>query len=595
VKLARGVVALLGSAVAIGACTKSPRVETRAITLHAAAECAPGAAAFGLYDSFGDFQPPATPPSLPLANLGAELMGMPDDTREVVVDVTDVTEGQWRAHTLVPDTGDVDLLLLAYQSPCALTDTIDARTDAAVGAVDATHVLVAGGSAPNAVPTTVLVDLARGAVHTLSAGLLVPRIQATVTAWSGGAVVAGGARPDASGALQASAEVFVSSLGDFDDQLITLSEPRARHGAVVLANGETLLVGGVGANGAVLGSMEIVDAASHRAQTTKLASLSVPRADPQVMRLASGEILVAGGVDASGAAVSTLEWFKSDAGAASQVPQVLVASLHEAFVPLGAGGALAVVAPDVPAPGFQNVWVISAAGGLQAATPIDGTLSDVRIFDGTDQAPVLWTGDRWLVWQPWIGAFTALAPAIGTNGPTGDPTASPEPGLGVWVDGATVHALRFGARGPYVSATAPLLASDTSGTAPDRLADTGPNGAIAFDPTAGLSLESGASAFVTDATFASFTLDAETPGASPPAIVLRDAAGNETVLDSSACPTTPSATLHVERDGDTLRASTGGALVTCNAAPASGARVAIGVRGDGASASVVRAVVIVRE
>jgi len=594
VKLARGVAALLGSVVAIGACGKSPRVDTRAITLHAAAACAPGASAFGLYYSYGDFQPQGSPPSLSLANVGAELAGMPDDTREVVVDVTDVTEAQWSANTLVPDTGNVDLLLLAYQSPCALTDSIDARTDAAVGAVDATHVLIAGGSANGAVPTTALVDLAVGTVHALAAGLLVPRAQATVTSWSGGAVVAGGVRPDASEAPQASAEVFVSAAGDFDGQLITLSEARARHGAVMLADGETLLVGGVGASGGVLGSMEIVDAASHRAQTTGLASLAVPRADPQVMRLASGEILVAGGVDATGTPVPTLEWFKSDGSAPSHATQDLVASSHEAFVPLGAGGALAVIAPDTATPGFQSVWVISAAAGLEAATPID-VLSDVRLFDGSDQAPVLWTGDRWLVWQPWAGAFTALSPAIGAAGPTGDPVASPEPGLGVWLDGATVHALRFGARGAYVSETAPLLASDTSSTAPDRLVTTAPGGAIAFDPTTGLSLQSGASVFVTDATFASFALDAETPGASPPAVVLRDAAGNETVLDSTVCATTPGPTLHVERDGDTTRASTGGALVTCSIAPAPGARVAIGVRGETQTASVVRSLAITRE
>ena len=583
-------------ATVMGACTKSPRVETRAVTLHAVASCAPGAGAYGLYSPFGDFQPTSSPPSLPLANVGAELAGMPDDTREVVVDVID-GESQWRAHSLVPASGDVDLLLLAYQSPCALTDSIDARTGAALGAVDATHVLVAGGSANGAVPATAIVDLARGTVRSLVAGLLVPRAKASVTAWSGGAVVAGGVRPDTNETL-ASAEVFASGAGDFDGQVITLSEPRTRHGAVVLANGQTLLVGGVGSStsAAVLGSMEIVDASAHRAQTTKLASLAVPRADPHVMRLASGEILVAGGFDADGNPVSTLEWFKSDASAASHTTQELVASSHEAFVPLGAGGALAVIAPDSQPTGFQNVWVISAAGGLEAATPIDGALSDVRLFDGTDQAPVLWTGDRWLVWDPWAGAFAALAPAFAAAGPTNEPSASPEPGLGVWTTGSTVHALRFGARGPYVATTAPFLASDTSFTAPDRLASVGPQSAITFDATAGLSLQSGASVFVTDATFASFALDAETPGASPPAVVLRDSEGNETVLDSSTCPSTPSSTLHVERDGDTVRASSGkGALVTCTIAPASGARVSIGVRGEGEAASVVRSVVITRK
>jgi hypothetical protein len=595
VKLARGVVALLGSSMAIGACTKGARVDSRAVALQAPAACAPGAGAFALYYAFGDFQPPPSPPSLPLSNVGAELAGFPADAQEIVVDVTDATEGEWVAHGLLAASGNVDLLLLADQLPCALSGTIAARTSAAVGAIDATHVLVAGGSANGAVPTTELVDLSTGTTRALAAGLLVPRSQATVTAWSGGAVVAGGVRPD-TGETLANAEVFVSAAGDFDGELVTLSEPRARQGAVAMTNGETLLVGGVGSGGAVLGSMEIVDASSHRAQTAGLASLAVPRADPQVLRLASGEILVAGGVDGNGAPVPTLEWFARDASASSRATQDLVASSHEAFVPLAAGGALAVIAPDTATPGFQNVWVITAAGGLEAATPIDGTLSDARLFDGTAQSPVLWTGDRWLQWQPWQGVFTALAPAFGAPGPSGDPIASPEPGLGVWIDGAAIDALRFGARGPYVSETTPLLVGDTSFTGPDRLAGADPAGAIVFDATAGLSLQLGASVFVTDATYASFALDAETPGASPPSVVLRDASGNETVLDAASCPVAPSATLHVERDGDgVVRASSGGSLVRCTVAPASAARVSIGVRGQSSMAtSVVRSLAITR-
>lgn len=591
-KLARGAVALLGSAVVVGACTKGARVETRAVTLHAPLSCAPGAAAFGLYYPYGDFQPPPAP-TLALASVGATLDGMPDDTQELIVQVTDATGGAWRAHSLLPASGNVDLLLLADESPCVLTDTIDARTNAAMGAVDATHVLIAGGNANGAVPTTALVDLSVGTTRALAVGLLVPRAQATVTPWAGGAVVAGGERPT-TGETLASAEVFASGAGDFDGQVITLSEPRARHGAVVMTNGETLLVGGVGTGGAVLGSMEIVDASTHRAQTTTLAALAVPRANPQVMRLASGEILVAGGVDASGTPVSTLEWFAGDATSASRATQQLVASSNEAFIPLDAGGALAVIAPDTPTAGFQNVWVISADGGLEAATAIEGALTLPQMFAGAGEAPALWTGDRWLVWQPWRGAFTE-ATAFGSSGPSGDPTASPESGLGVWIDGSTVYALRFGASGPYVSPTVPLLASDTSFTAPDRLADTGPASAVLFDPTTGLSLTLGASVFVTDATFASFALDAQTPGASPPAVVLRDSSGHETVLDTTACPVAPGATLHVERDGDTMRASTGGSLVTCHAAPASGARVSIGVRGQSSTApSIVRSLAITR-
>ncbi len=266
------------------------------------------------------------------------------------------------------------------------------------------------------------------------------------------------------------------------------------------------------------------------------------------------------------------------------------------------------IAPSVPAAGFQNVWVISADGDFEAATPIDGSLSDARLFAGTEQSPLLWTGDRWLVWQPWAGAFTALAPAIGASGPSAASIASPIASLIVSPEaGSGVCRRDDGARAPLRNPR-PLRDDarlepapphwDRVHRAPDRLA-TG--GAVTFDPTVGATLQPGASVFVTDATFGSFALDADTPGKLPPSIVLRDDAGNETVLDAASCPLAPGNAIHVERDANGVRASVdGGALAPCTAAPASAARVSIGVRGappsgaSGASGSVIRGLVITR-
>ncbi len=603
-RLAIAPLPLLGAALVAGpgggACSGGTVVETRAVTLHAPAACASGAspyalglAPYALFQALGDFEPQGSPASLPLSSTGAVLAGFPSDTQEIVATMTGASSAQWAAHAVLGGGGDVDLLALPFRSPCPLSDAIDARTNGAFGAIDAAHALLAGGTSSSGVPRTSLVDLSRGTVHSLADGLLVPRTSPTVTAWTGGAIVAGGIQLDGSGP---SFEIYSTSLGDFDGATHPLSQVRARHGAVVLASGETLLVGGVDANGDVLGSMEAIDPVAGRARTGGLALLAVPRADPIVLRLASGEVLVAGGVDGTGQPVTTLEWLTAD-GSQREKTSDLVASLHEAVVPLAAGGALAVVAPSAPSSGFQSVWVVSADGDVEAGTPVDGSLTDARLFEGTEQAPVLWTGDRWLVWQPWQGAFTALSPAIGASGPTGDPTVSPEPGLGVWLDGRTVGALRSGTRGPFATtaASSPLLVTDTSFTAPDRLVLAGAAGPITFDPTSGLALQPGASVFVTDATFASFALDLRTPGALPPAIVLRDPAGNETVLDPGSCAVPAGSSLHVERDGDAIRVSVdGGSLVTCAAAPSAGARVSIGVRGAATSGSVVRAVVVTR-
>jgi hypothetical protein len=574
-------------------------VQERTVTIHAPGACQPGASPYALFQPLGDFEPAGSPPSLPLASVGSVLAGFPASTEEVVATVTDKTGADWAAHAILAPTGNVDLLALPFGMPCALTDPIAARTGAVLGAIDPGHVLVVGGTG-GVTPPTALVDLTRGTVGTLAVGLLTPRSEATVTAWSGGAVVAGGVGPaSAGGETLDTFEIYDSSSGDFTGQTYTLSQARTRHGAAVLVTGETLLVGGVDGSGAVLGSMEAIDPSTQRARTAGLASLAVPRADPVVMRLASGEILIAGGVDATGAPVTTLEWFPSDGSAAVAGTQELVASSNEAFVALGAGGALAVIAPDTPTAGFQSVWVISADHGLQAATPIPGSLTVPLLFQGAEQEPLLWTGDRWLVWQPWAGSFIPFTPAIGLAGPTGDPIASPEPGLAVWTDGTSVHALRFGTRGPYATTPATLVPG-TSGfafTAPDRLVLEGASGPVTFDAQTGrLTLQPGASAFVTDATYASFTLDAETPGnAPPPAIVLRDDAGNETVLDGSVCSFAPGGTIHLERDGNGVSASAGGGtLVPCTVAPVAGARVSIGVRGEGSSVSVVQALVVTR-
>ena len=36
-------------------------------------------------------------------------------------------------------------------------------------------------------------------------------------------------------------------------------------------------------------------------------------------------------------------------------------------------------------------------------------LTAARLFPRTEGSPVLFTGDRWLQWRPWLGSFGALA------------------------------------------------------------------------------------------------------------------------------------------------------------------------------------------
>jgi hypothetical protein len=292
-------------------------------------------------------------------------------------------------------------------------------------------------------------------------------------------------------------------------------------------------------------------------------------------------------VDASGAGVTTLEWFSADASAPTKRARDLVAGSARAYLALPEGGALAVIAPPPGAPAdFDNTWVIDAEGALEAAAPIAGSLTRPVLFGGAGGAPVLWTGDRWLRWEPWSGVFVALGALDAAPPNVSSSTATADPGLAMWLDGTTwnVSALRFDTRGRYSTLGGPLLVSDTSNLAPDPLAATGTTGAATFDPSAGeLSLDLGASAFVTDRDYADVRVDVNV--AHRTILVLRDGSGAELEVGGASCPTAladEAATLTVERAGVNVSWSLSGGVVASGACPtllAAGARVAVGLRG----------------
>lgn len=353
-----------------------------------------------------------------------------------------------------------------------------------------------------------------------------------------GALVAGGAEPGSKAPL-ATAEVYLPG-GDFEAAKIALNDGRAEHGAVRLASGETLLVGGRGASG-LLATLEAIDPRSRRARTGGLAVLAVPRARPVVLRLASGEVLVAGGEDATGAPVGTLEWLAPDASRPTLPRRELPASRVAAFVALPAGGALAVIAPPAGVSGsdWKSVWVVGADGSVEPQLPVQD-LENVSLFAASDGAPLLSTGRRWLRWQPWFGAFQQLLdapePTLGAGGPRGAALAAPEPGLAVWLDDrddtSVLRAFRHGSRGAYAPVPRPQLVKDEGTLAPDRAPS---RGELRFDVTRGLLLREGASVFLPDVTFAAVTLELRVTAASP-LVVLRDAAGAELVVGGPDCP-----------------------------------------------------------
>jgi hypothetical protein len=472
--------------------------------------------------------------------------------------------------------------------------------------------MVAGGSLPGQVPNTFVGDLSTGIVEALDFGLGTRRLFPTITAFRAPgedpspALIAGGEDPDTHGPI-GTAEIYLpkpgtpGDLGDFGTERIDLSEPRTKHGAVVLANGTTLLVGGVGQLGLPLATMEIVDPRvkppDRRVKTNGVALLATARANPIVLRLASGEIMVAGGTDKSHAPVPTIEWFSADAKVATKRPVALVTGRERAFVPLAAGGALAVVAPSGTPTDFLTVWVISADGAIEPGLPVDPTTLDVvRLFPGTEGAPVLWTGQRWLRWQPWFGAFQPISDApqpAPADRPQMAAIASGDEGLALWLDARIegqlyVNGYRFATRSRFGNVQNPMLLDSPAGLAPDRLTGT-PGSSVRFVPGGGLELGPGASAFVTDLTYADVTVEVDGGGAAP-LIVLRQESGREIEVGGAGCGFALSATtkIHVERVGPEVSVRfDDGAPRLCPSTLDDGARVTIGVRGPQGSGSAV--------
>ncbi len=589
---------IVAGASAVGACQKDPVITQRSVTLHAPQACAPGlaslsadAGAFAVYHALGDYEP-APPVDGHLVAMETTLPEIDPAARALLVDTTE-QDREWQGVSPIAPTGGVDVLLLPATTPCALRGTVGG-TGATIGIAGQQALIVSGSSGAGASGTAVF-QLDTGEVDALPASLASVRTGSTVTPFGTAALVAGGI--SASGVL-GEADVYDPASGGFESPSIALSAPRYAAGAAVLGTGETLLVGGIGDDRmTALDSIEIVDPVTRKARPAP-SRLAAARSEPTVLRLASGEIFVAGGVDSNRAPVTKLEWFSSDLSQAiTSRTEDLVAGSARAYAALEGGGVLAVVAPPMNAPAsFQNVWVIDPDGVPEPAPPIEGPTPQPVLFGGAGGAPVLWTGTatgvpgRWLRWQPWVGAFAALEVLDDTPGRVMGPGASPDPGTALWLDTTTatarLAALRFDVRGEYSTLSGPLLVSDTTDMVPDRLPT---DGLLSFDPGAGhLTLDPGttppgASAFVSDRTYADVRIELDAPTGQPALVVLRDALGDEMEVGGAACAGTvvtgAASTLTVERKGANITWTiAGGASGKCTLGFDADARVSVGVR-----------------
>lgn len=213
-----------------------------------------------------------------------------------------------------------------------------------------------------------------------------PRAGQTATLLSDGRVfIAGGYRLDDSGGVRtlASSEIYDPSTGAFtpgsdlgvtDSQQLFTPSPRAFHTATLLPGDQVLLAGGEveGEGGrTVLDTALVFDPVSHLYGALRL---NAARTHHAAAADRDGRVLLVGGVDGTGAAAATPEWYDPTTGTSHLIPGALPRIGAVALV-VGDGSTLAVMggtdgatlARDVPFFAFDGSGLAPLGTGVTLA------------------------------------------------------------------------------------------------------------------------------------------------------------------------------------------------------------------------------------
>jgi hypothetical protein len=168
--------------------------------------------------------------------------------------------------------------------------------------------LVAGGQSSSGVASAAW--RFDGAALTFAGSLVTPRSSHTLSAVGQGGFAAafaiGGL--DGAGMPLGSIELYdprAAAASAFSIQPVSLTTARARHTATVLATGEILVVGGVGAGNAALDSAEIFDPL--HGTVLPAGTLAEARAGQTATLLGDGRVLIAGGRNTGGQPLASAE------------------------------------------------------------------------------------------------------------------------------------------------------------------------------------------------------------------------------------------------------------------------------------------------
>jgi hypothetical protein len=572
-----------------------------AIAAHYVPACAPSAedapAQLEL-SALGDFDRSNDSVAIVASDAASSSVALPAGTR--AAELSSLGQGgYWGSGKLGPDSR-LPILLWPRDRACTLARLDTALPLAAgawqLGAADRLETLLLSGPvATSGGAGSLYVDLKSAAVAVLTAerGPRQLRREASLSELGEGLVLAGGLDV-ASGRPLGDAELFDPSAGRFTGESLALVVPRARHAALALPGGRSLLIGGESDSGQALGSVEILSAdPPHLSRAFEL--LAEPRVAPRAVLLGQSRILVGGGYvstpDGRREPVASVEFLSLDlTDVTAPTLELEPAALDRAFVALGSGGALAVggcaamtdasdCAPCAGGCVSRAVWWIDPRGTAHELEPLPLQLSVAapRLVFGAGARPWLIAGGRLGRFDPWLGRFEPAFSGRSFEGEAtivGEPLAI-HPGLFAWLEatpgGLELVGFYHSQRGPYAQDIAPLLVGSAQGIAPHLPPGSGGSGVrLAYAPVTGLELSgSAAGVSVSDTRYATFTLELSLAAGPPPLIqlVAADGEGDASfggldcpwpafpVPDEEAAPADPRAVvrLRVQRSLDQVR------------------------------------------